>query len=302
MKLFIDDKIDITMLTDKYVNIFTDFGFKKIFGTEINKDLVIDLLNELIKEQGKITDITYLQNEHLGSSYIDRKAIFDIYCENERGEKFIVELQKAKQNFFKDRSVFYATFPIQEQAKRGEWDFELKAVYTIGILDFVFEENKESTDYFHHEVKLMETKRKQVFYNKLTFIYLEMPKFNKTEDELVTHFDKWMFLIKNMAYLDHRPVKLQERIFEKVFKVAEIAKFSPDDCKAYEGSLKYYRDLKNVIDTGRSEGFAEGLHEGEQLGIQKGRQEGEQIGLQKTYDKLIKSGMTPEQAKQILGI
>ncbi len=288
------------MLTDKYVNIFTDFGFKKIFGTEINKDLVIDLLNELIKEQGKITDITYLQNEHLGQANLDRKAIFDIYCENERGEKFIVELQKAKQNFFKDRSVFYATFPIQEQAKRGEWDFELKAVYTIGILDFVFEENKDSTDYFHHEVKLMETKRKQVFYDKLTFIYLEMPKFNKTEDELETHFDKWMFLIKNMAYLDHRPIKLQERIFEKAFKAAEIAKFSADDYKAYEGSLKYYRDLKNVIDTGRSEGFVDGLQKGEEIGIEKGRQEGEQIGLQKAYDKLIASGISPEQAKQIL--
>ena len=285
------------MLMDKYVNIFTDFGFKKLFGTEINKDLVIDLLNELIKEQGKITDITYLQNEHLGQANLDRKAIFDIYCENERGEKFIVELQKAKQNFFKDRSVFYATFPIQEQAKRGEWDFELKAVYTIGILDFVFEENKDSTDYFHHEVKLMETKRKKVFYDKLTFIYLEMPKFNKTEDELVTHFDKWMFLLKNMASLDHRPVKLQERIFEKTFQAAEIAKFTHAEYNAYEGSLKYYRDMKNVIDTGRSEGFAEGRLEGEQIGIQKG----EELGRQKTLDemrtKLVAAGMNDDQIK-----
>ena len=292
------------MLTDKYVNIFTDFGFKKLFGTEINKDLVIDLLNELIKEQGKITDITYLQNEHLGQANLDRKAIFDVYCENERGEKFIVELQKAKQNFFKDRSVFYATFPIQEQAKRGEWDFELKAVYSIGILDFVFEENKTTTDYFHHEVKLMETKRKEVFYDKLTFIYLEMPKFDKTEDELVTHFDKWMFLIKNLANLDHRPDKLQERIFEKAFKAAEIAKFSPAEYNAYEGSLKYYRDLKNVIDTGRSEGFAEGLQEGLQEGEQIGLQKGEQIGRQKTLEelrqKLAATGMSDDQIRQLL--
>ena len=248
-------------MADKYINPFTDFGFKKLFGTEVNKDLVIDLLNELIKEQGKITDLTYLQNEHLGMAETDRKAIFDLYCENERGEKFIVELQKAKQNFFKDRSIFYSTFPIQEQAPKGDWNFELKAVYLVGILDFVFEEDKADNEYYHHEVKLMETKRQKVFYDKLTFIYLEMPKFNKTEAELETHFDKWLYVIKNLTQLQARPQKLQERIFERFFKAAEIAKLQPEEIFAYEKSLKYYRDLKNVVDTSYEEGKAEGMVE-----------------------------------------
>ncbi|MBI3259490.1 MAG: Rpn family recombination-promoting nuclease/putative transposase, partial [Ignavibacteriae bacterium] len=159
--------------TDKYINPFTDFGFKKLFGTEANKDLLIDFLNELIKEQGKITDLTYLKNEHIGRSEFDRRAIFDIYCENERGEKFIVEMQKAKQNYFKDRSLYYATFPIRDQAMSGSWTFELKAIYTVGILDFIFDEDAHDNDYYHYEVKLMETTKKEVFYDKLTFIYLE---------------------------------------------------------------------------------------------------------------------------------
>ncbi|MCU0429864.1 MAG: Rpn family recombination-promoting nuclease/putative transposase [Cytophagaceae bacterium] len=128
---------------EKYINPFTDYGFKKLFGEEINKDILLDFLNELLKEeQGEIKEITYLKSEHLGTTELDRKAIFDLYCENERGEKFIVELQKSKQNFFKDRALYYATFPIREQAKRADWDFELKAIYTIAILDFIFEEDK----------------------------------------------------------------------------------------------------------------------------------------------------------------
>jgi predicted transposase/invertase (TIGR01784 family) len=92
--------------TDKYMNPYTDFGFKKLFGTEANKDLLIEFLNQLIREQGVITDITYLQNEHVGRNPEDRKAVFDIFCTNEREERFIVEMQRAKQNYFKDLSVY----------------------------------------------------------------------------------------------------------------------------------------------------------------------------------------------------
>jgi predicted transposase/invertase (TIGR01784 family) len=95
-------------LKDKYINPFTDFGFKKLFGTELNKDLLMDFLNELLKQESvEIVDLSYLNPEQLGRSKDDRKAIFDIYCETKSGEKIIVELQKAKQNFFKDRSVYY---------------------------------------------------------------------------------------------------------------------------------------------------------------------------------------------------
>ena len=249
-------------MNDKYINPFTDFGFKKLFGEEPNKDLLIDFLNALLKLDCNIADITYLRNSRLGNTLEDRKAIFDIYCENELGEKFIVEMQKAKQNFFKDRSLYYSTFPIQEQAITGEWNFDLKAIYTIGILDFVFDENKNNADYFHWEVKLMETHKKEVFFDKLTYVYLEMPKFTKAENELESHFEKWMFILKHLSALHERPEKLQERIFEKVFNIAEIANFKTDERNAYEESLKIYRDLKNVTDTAFSEGKIEGKIEG----------------------------------------
>lgn len=244
--------MDITR--ERYINPYTDFGFKKLFGTEMNKDLLISFLNALFHGHEVIRDITYLNGEHFGDSYMNRKAIFDVYCENEQGEKFIVEMQKAEQDYFKDRSVYYATFPIREQAPRGDWNFQLKGVYTVGILNFVFPDDEYSPECFHHEVKLMDTEDKHVFYDKLTFIYLEMPKFNKTEDELETMFDKWMFVLRNLSRLMERPAALQERIFKKLFEQAEIAHFTPQDVRDYEESIKIYRDLTNVVNTAERKG------------------------------------------------
>jgi len=242
----------------KYINPFTDFGFKKLFGTEFNKELLIDFLNQVLGDRERIQDLTYLNTENLGNTETDRKAIFDLYCENEKGEKFIIELQNVKQQYFKDRSIYYSTFPVQSQAPKGrEWDYYLKAVYTIGILNFSFPDRSEQERYLR-EVQLIDTATQEVFYDKLTFIYLEMPKFRKTEDELVSQFDKWMYVLKNLHRLQDKPVKLQEKVFEKLFSEAEIAKLNSEDMKAYEESLKAYRDNYSVIETAKNEGILEG--------------------------------------------
>jgi len=253
----------MTEFKEKYINPFTDYGFKRLFGEEPNKDLLLDFLNELLKdEQGKITDLSYLPNEKLPISVGDRRAIFDIYCTNEKGEQFIVEIQKAEQKFFKDRTIFYSTFPIQEQARNKDrfWNFELKAIYTIGILDFEFEESDK--DKYRHDVKLTEQETKNVFYDKLNYIYLEMPKFHKTEKELETRFDKWMFVLKNLPKLDRIPVKLKESIFLKLFETAEISKLKPDEYKQYEASVNAYRDIFNIKNTYLEKGKIEGRIEG----------------------------------------
>lgn len=245
---------------DRYVNPYTDFGFKMLFGSEINKELLISFINSLLGGKEMICDLNYLNTEHLGTSERDRRAVFDVYCENERGEKILVEMQRGEQQYFKDRSIYYSTFPIREQGLKGEWDYKLKAVYVIGILNFKFSDDK--TDNYYHNVKLVDLNTNEVFYDKLTFIYLEMPKFNKTEDELETMFDKWMFVIRNLSRLMERPAALQERVFTRLFESAEIAKFSKEQYEEYEDSLKVYRDWINTINTAvmksREEGRAEG--------------------------------------------
>lgn len=238
---------------EKYINPFTDFGFKKLFGSEPNKDLLADFLNELLPDKHKIHTLSYSKSEYLGPSLSDRKAIFDIFCTNEQGDKFIVEIQRAKQIYFKDRSIYYSTFPIQEQAIKGIWDFRLTAVYTIAILDFVFENDNNDQ---HVVVKVqLKDQDNQVFYEKLTYIYLQMPFFNKTAEELETNFEKWLFVLKNIEKLTEIPSRLKNKRFMKFFGEAEIANLAQEERAAYEQSLKVYRDLKNVTDTAFIEGY-----------------------------------------------
>ena len=258
-------------MSGRYMNPYTDFGFKYLFGTEPNKDITLELVNALLQGKEVIKSLTLLPTEQLGDTKDDRRSVFDIYCENEQGDKIIIEMQKADQQWFKDRSVYYSSFPIRQQGEKGQWRFGLKAVYTIGILDFVFDEDKDDQEYYHHVVKLMDVEKKTVFYDKLTYIYLEMPKFQKTEDELVTMTDKWLYALKHLPDLLERPKALQDRIFKKFFDVAEIAALSKEEYAKYWESEKVYYDNDGAIRTaeakglakGRAEGLAEGLAEGE---------------------------------------
>ena len=244
-------------LRERYINPYTDFGFKKLFGTEINKDLLMSFLNSFLDTKEAITSVKYLNSERLGDGVGDRRSVFDVYCETEKGEKFIVEMQKAGQRYFKDRSVYYSTTPIREQAQQGEWNFRLENVYTVGVLDFVFPNNEYPADEYYHVVKLMDVADKHVFYDKLTFLYLEMPTFNKTEDELETMFDKWMYALRNLSRLLDRPKALQDRIFEKFFNQAEIAQYNEEERREYETSVKNYRDYINTLDYAHANGWKE---------------------------------------------
>ena len=249
---------------NKYFNPFTDFGFKKIFGEELNKALLIDFLNELLRsEESTIVDLEYLTNEQLGYSPAVRRAVFDIHCRSQDGEQFIVEMQKTRQKYFKDRSVYYATFPIRSGGDApGNWDFQLPRVYMVAVLDFVFNEDENDPDKFRYDVKLSDVDTNMVFYDKLTFIYLEMPKFSKGPGELESHFDKWLYALKNMPSLDEVPDSLQEEVFLQLFRTAEIAQFSEKEYQAYLDSLKVLRDNANTLDYAVEKGREEGREEG----------------------------------------
>ena len=247
----------------KYVNPFTDFGFKKIFGEEASKPLLIDFLNALLPQQNKIVDLTFKNTEQLGQTDADRKAIYDIYCENESGEKFIVELQKAKQNYFRERTIYYSTFPIREQAEKGGWNYNLKAVYCVGILDFTFDdyESEPEKSEVVHTIKL-KNQHGKTFYEKLTYIYLEMPNFNQKEAELKTRLDKWLYFIKHLEDFQTIPSIFKDAVFTQAFEKAELAKFNQTEMDHYETSLKVFRDNKAVYDYARDTAYDEGKSEG----------------------------------------
>lgn len=294
---------------ERYISLLTDFGFKRIFGTALNKELLICFLNSLFNGKQVVKDVMYLNSEHVGDVYTDRKAIFDVYCEGENGEKFIVEMQNAYQTYFKDRSLFYSTFPIREQAPKGsEWDFNLNNVYTVALLNFDMKDDAFEKEQIRHHVQLCDTATHKVFYDKLEFIYVEIAKFDKSLEELETLYDKWLYVLKNLSKLDNRPKELRDRVFDRLFEESEIAKFTPLELREYEDSKKAYRDIKNSIDTAKREGIEEGMEKGIKQGIkqgmEKGIKQGIEIGQKKEHERLLNtaralfaSGMSLEQVR-----
>lgn len=291
---------------ERYISLLTDFGFKRIFGTALNKELLICFLNSLFNGKQVVKDVMYLNSEHVGDVYTDRKAIFDVYCEGENGEKFIVEMQNAYQTYFKDRSLFYSTFPIREQAPKGsEWDFNLNNVYTVALLNFDMKDDAFEKEQIRHHVQLCDTATHKVFYDKLEFIYVEIAKFDKSLEELETLYDKWLYVLKNLSKLDNRPKELRDRVFDRLFEESEIAKFTPLELREYEDSKKAYRDIKNSIDTAKREGIEEGMEKG----IKKGIKQGIEIGQKKEHERLLNtaralfaSGMSLEQVRNFTGL
>lgn len=296
----------------KYLNPYTDFGFKKLFGEEASKDLLIDFLNQLLPAHHQIAELQLNNTENLPDILPERRAIFDIACTSITGERFIVEMQKAKHHFFKDRALFYVTFPIRDQVEKGGWNFKLSSVYFIAILDFIYDEQEERQK-FRRDIALRDQDG-ELFFDKLHFKFLQMPLFNKTEQELTSHFDKWLYFLKHLVDFENIPHILNEPIFQKAFQIAELANLSREQFAIYEKHLLDYWTTWSVIDTAREEGRQKGVEEGRQEGIVEGRQEGIVEGrqegkregeLQKALEiarRLQAKGLSLEDIEQMTGL
>ena len=253
----------------KYINLMVEWSFKRVFGTEVNKDILIEFL-KVVFPQFAITDITYIPTEQLGIMEDDRKAIFDVLCKTEDDKTFLVEMQRGAQKHFFERALYYTSFPIMKQGKKaiakeeegaGPWDFSLDGVFFLGILDFEYEQD-EMTE---HRYQLLETKTFKQMTDKLEFVFVEVAKFNKSEDELETDLDKWLYLLKNMSTLLERPAALRDRVFGRLFDVAEYARLDDEERKNYVEAMNTARDTYNQIayahETGHKEGREEGREE-----------------------------------------
>jgi predicted transposase/invertase (TIGR01784 family) len=226
-----------------YINPLTDFGFKRIFGTEANKDLLIDFLNAILDVDGGIKDLTYTNPEKQGHLKTDPKIIFDLHCTTGKGERVIIEMQKLSQEYYKDRALYYASFPIQEQGeKRKKWDYMLCPVYSVNVVNFKLDKTRKVKNYISY-IKLMDRDTYEVFYDKLTFVYMELPRFNIKAEELKTNVERWMYVLKHLSNLNDLPDALRNRIFKKLFEQAKIANMTKEEMNEYQQSLNNYRAM-----------------------------------------------------------
>ncbi|MBX2925085.1 MAG: PD-(D/E)XK nuclease family transposase [Chitinophagaceae bacterium] len=221
----------------RFIDPLTDFGFKRIFGSALNKDLLIAFLNELFKGRKVIKDIIYNPQENSGPAKHYRKTIFDLICIGSDGEIFIIEMQRAEQLFFIDRAVFYTASKLYEQGPKGkkDWDYRLKEVYLIALMDFNF--SGTSPEKYLHRVRLAEEETGKTFYNKLGFIFLELPNFNLEEGEIKTDLERWLHVLRNMSKFQKIPVILNKKIFKKLFHISEVANLKKEDYMLYERAL-----------------------------------------------------------------
>lgn len=252
-----------------FINPFTDIGFKKIFGQEVSKDLLIDFLNDLLKDEKNICDIRFLDKELSPEFMGDRGVIYDIHCITESGEQFIVEMQNRQQVNFRERALYYLSRTISHQGERGaNWQFSLKAVYGVFFMNFLLDNmpHKLRTD-----VVLTDRDTHEQFSDKLRFIFLELPSFTKEEEECETDFERWIYVLKNMETLKRLPFKARKAVFEKLERIVDISSLSKEEREKYDESIKVYRDtlatMSYAEQKGRAEGRAEGREEGREEGI-----------------------------------
>jgi len=252
----------------KFINPFTDIGFKRIFGQEISKPVLITFLNALLANERKIIDVKFLDKEKIGVSDGDRSLIYDIYCETETGEHIIVEMQNKYQPYFKKRSIYYLSRSIVEQGERGnQWNYDIKAVYLVAFLNFKLSDISEE---FRADVALMDMKHRTLFSDKVRLIYLQLPYFTKEADECENVFERIIYVLKHMDALQRMPWILQDQVFKKLSEIAEVGSLSKEDREKYDESLRHYRDTLVVMEgqylegekKGRAEGGAEGRAEG----------------------------------------
>jgi len=247
-----------------YIDPLVDFAFKKIFGSEPNKDLLIAFLNEVFRGRKHIVDLVYDKNEHPGDIKDEGTAIFDLLCTGGNGERFLIEVQRARQGYFKERALFYTSRLISDQApkgKRSAWGYNIAEVYLIALLeDFTLEDSPP--DNYLHDICLCNRDTGEIFYDKLGYIYIELSKFVKEDAELESDLEKWLYVLKNMSRMDKIPIYLRKPIFEKLFSIAAYTNLTKEEKTMYDSSLKYKWDNKNVLDYAVKEGIEKGIEKG----------------------------------------
>ena len=244
----------------KYINPFTDVGFKRIFGQELSKPLLLDFLNSLFEGEKHIANLTFLDKEQPALFEEDRSLIYDIYCETDDGEKIIVEMQNKSQPFFKNRSIYYISESIARQGERGSaWNYAIDSVYLVAFLNFSPLDFKKQ---FRTDVVLAEKGTTEQFSDKLRMIFLQLPLFTKEADECENQVERWIYLLKNMETLNRLPWAAQSAVFQKLESIADVSGMTRAERLQYDEALKKYRDTISVFEGVRMEGRKEGRKEG----------------------------------------
>lgn len=285
----------------KYADLLNDEVFKLVFGRESTKDVMIEFLNQVIPDR-KITNLDFMDKEMHPVERDLKGAVYDMFCRTDDGSRIIVEVQRRKQPFYPERALYYSTFQIQRQVEAGAETYDFLPVYVVNILDFCMTgcstDGRVKTVY-----RLYEEDSHCLLTDRVTFIFIELAKFNKAIDELDGNvLEGVYFCFKNMATLEDRPKVLNHQIFTKIFEVSELYNMDEYTRDKVLRNMTTERDLRNQMAYARKEAIEEGLAEGRAIGIAEGRAEGRAEANLENALKLRDLGVDMETISKATGL
>ena len=289
----------------RYADLLDDLAFKLVFGQESTKNVMIEFLNQVIKDR-TIVDVEFADKE-VHPNVQDRKAsIYDLLCKTDDGSRIIVELQKRKQDSYAERMLYYSMHQILKQVESGKSSFDFCPIYVISILNFTLDQNNSIAD-VKTVYRLLEEEHSTLLTDRLTYIFIELPKFTKSADELEDDVLEGMyFCLKNMPLLKERPSALKHGVFDTIFETSELLVMDEDTRDKILENMTTDRDLKNQFDYARKEGHALGRAEGHAIGRAEGhaegRVEGRVEGIAETVRKMLAAGIPAATIANALGI
>ena len=249
----------------------TDFTFKKIFGTEQNKRFLIKFLNDFVSRfTGGIVDVTYLQTEQYGLKESERKAVFDILCTDQDQRNFIVEMQRAPQPDFAERSVFYLCRAVSASMEKGVLGYSIYPTYSVNLLDFELPEYKKNGECF--QGVFLKDHKNRILTKKVAIFYINLCNFAAEQPEVTEEMRNWLFLLKNMPELDERDYAIQQGIFKELMDECRIAKLDTMEKEDYRKSVLEYEDVKRAVAYAGELAAKAAYEEGMEKGMEKGRE------------------------------
>jgi predicted transposase/invertase (TIGR01784 family) len=290
----------------KFLDPTNDYAFKRIFGTEKNKDILVHFLNKILSIPDPIQSVSFLKTLQDPETMAKKQSIVDVLCQDEKGVQYIVEMQVARSEHFVKRAQFYAAKVYTNQLNKGDDYKNLKQVIFLAITDFVMFPDKPE---FKSDHVILD---RDSFANDLkdfSFTFLELPKFKKEIDELHDDIDRWMYFFKHAS--DTNPDQLEkltheDRMIDRAYRIVDQFYWTEAERNTYERELKNERDaraiLSDALNTGRTEGRAEGKAEGKAEGLAEGLEKGKIEAKREAARHLFSLGMEIQVVASVTGL
>ncbi|GFN46393.1 MULTISPECIES: Rpn family recombination-promoting nuclease/putative transposase [Candidatus Regiella] len=286
-------------MLSKYLDPKNDVAFRKIFGTEKNKDILMHFLNDILGFSGskQITSVTFLSTIQDPDIAAKKQSIVDVLCQDDEGVRYIIEMQVAKTKGFEKRAQYYAAKAYSQQANRGDEYQNLKEIIFIAIADCTL--FPEKTQYKSDHI-ILDRDSGEHDLKDFSFTFIELPKFKKSNPkDLESITEKWCYFFKYAAETGPECLKHvigKDTIIEDAYEQLDRFYWTESELMNYERELKRVRDeaaiLAQKIDDATEKGIQQGIQQGMQQGIQQGMQQGIQQGSKETKFEI---------ARQLLG-